>query len=254
MFSRNVCILLLVGFVMSVSGCLKSSDVLGEDEQVITNSAYSITSEDSSEIEQEDCILDRSNNTSSVDDLITTTYPKELLLENYVDKMYNYIEMTEINSQCKIECIRKINDQKYYTVQKSSEGGILYSLFTKSDDAFKLGGDISDLEKTVIVNWYVEDSLKKEEFDKIKISSSTLDDVKKIDPYGFYPVDLAPYRGRTLDYEESHHLTTDGYSVDVIYEGYENKYIVKDIKIDKADKYSLYEQLLPMDKPDKLLK
>lgn len=73
-------------------------------------------------------------------------------------------------------------------------------------------------------------------------------------PWIILPVDLAPYRGMVLEFETSTHLTVDGYQIIITYLWEAaDQFVVADVEIKKAEKDWLYQQLLPMDRPEKLL-
>ncbi len=249
---KNIFILLLGAIMAGYAGRSDRSDLSEINSTPTIDSAY-VSAGNTANGQEEISIIEKSNNTSRAYDLITRTYPEEALLKFYDKDRFNYTPMTALNAVCEIECIRKINDNKYYTIHISDSGGILYSMFSKDNNGvFKVSGSSTD---DVVNTWYVKKIITKSEFEKLKINSSTLKDVKNIDMYGFYSVDLAPYLGSVMEYGGSSHLTADGYKISVIYYlALDGECIVTDVTIEKADENSLYGSLLPMDRPENLLK
>ena len=254
MILKYIYIILLGVAVMGNTGCSNESDALisaVDNPSEIMHTVESKIPWNAPPLENapsEEIILEKLNNTTSVHELVTTTYPKETLLGYYT----RYICMVNVDIECKIECIREIGKDRYYTVHKSDDGGILYSLFSRSKDGFLKVG--SDNTNTILTNWYVSREVRKSDFENLKVNFSTVNDVKQIDPYGFYPVDLAPYRGMVLEFETSMHLTTDGYQVIITYLWEDaDKFVVTDVKIEEASENSFYQQLLLMDRPENLL-
>ena len=249
---KSIYIFLLGGMILSIAGCSQKLNMVEINATSTLDGSYTICTESTYNTEKENHITGRSNNITCAYDLITNIYPEEILLKYHESDMFKHTVMSDLNDECEIECIRKINDNKYYTIHISDTGGILYSLFSKDDNGvFKIGDNNTD---TVLNTWYVSKNITKSCFETLKINFSTVKDVKNIDMYGFYPIDLAPYRGRVLDYEESYHLTADGYKINVIYNlERNNEYVIKNVIIEKADENSLYGQLLKMDRPEYLL-
>ena len=204
----------------------------------------------------EEIVLARIDNTASAHNLISQIYSKETLLRYYSSPFYSSNTcMVNVDVDCKIECIRKADEDRYYTIHKSDDGGLLYLFFTRGKDGFlEVGGDTN--RDTVLTNWYVSDEVRKSDFEKLILNSSTLSDVKKLDPYGYYPIDLyGKVSNTTIALDNSVHLTTDGYQVFIIYgwDDQDNR-IATDVKIEEAGESSFYQQLLPMDRPENLLK
>ena len=190
----------------------------------------------------EEDLLKRVNNETPASELITTFYPQNELLK------FNYytICMVNVDLDCKIECLRKIDDNKYYSIHKADSGGTLYLLYERNEDGYLW------TEKT----WYFHEELKKEDFGALLLKKSYDGDVKKLDPYSRY---IMGYTGVVNTQLISNHQTVDGYSITIVYtENIEpdserpvlgRRYIVKDVVAEKrAD--SIYAQLLPMDRPD----
>ena len=142
MYIKRICYCLLIFIIsMSISGC--SSDVPSEADI------------------RESEILSRVDNTASVDDLITVTYPEENLVNDLLNfsNSHTYgISMVNANMEYKIECIRKVGKDKYYTIHKSDNGGILYMYFTKSRDGYLR--NIKDTNKYMVCRWYVSKEVK----------------------------------------------------------------------------------------------
>lgn len=187
----------------------------------------------------EEEIVAKSDNVTSSQVLMKKQYQEDMLLEYAIPNMC----LVNFATVFDIECLRKIDEDTYYCLLPSEEGGLLYLLFKRDIDGNLRVGEVDSI-------WYVKKEIKASYFEQLDINQSTVDDVKKIDPYGSYSTDLAPYRGMVLESESSRHFTTDGSQVLITYELNKNgSFVVTDIKIQEADSMSLYMQLLSMDKP-----
>ena len=192
----------------------------------------------------EEDLLKRVNNQTPASELITTFYPQNELLKFNS----NTICMVNVDLDCKIECLRKIGDDKYYSIHKAENGGTLYLLYGRNKDRYLRTED----------TWYFHEELKKEDFDALLMKKSYDGDIKKLDPFASY---LMGYTGYVTDSPSSAHQTVDGYTIKVVYTGNMEQdsngrsilgryCIVKDVVAEKkAD--SIYAQLLPMDRPDR---
>lgn len=127
-------------------------------------------------------------------DLATTTYSGVELLD-----IINYNgSMDELDSMYPMECVRSINNG--YRVSYVGDDSVATIVFDKSGN--KISGKVYTLEHT------------KNKFDTLTKGHS-LDDVKKISPYGEY---LFLYTGRNDSPRLSSHFTRDGYLITVEYD------------------------------------
>ena len=87
-------------------------------------------------------ILSRINNTLTCEDLITQTYSINDIYHRSGFGYYfsakahsGYFEtLQSVNDMCKIECIRDIGDNFYYSVFRIQEGGYVFSFFSKENN------------------------------------------------------------------------------------------------------------------------
>lgn len=240
-FKRGFIILLI--FLNGISGCAVYQTYMPDTSQSANERHQDEL------IQAEKSILSRINNTDNADSLIKTSYPENSLLK-YCEK---FMSILDIDMECKIECIRKIGDDQYYTLHRSDNGGILYLLFARNDKGIL---QVNDNTSYIMQSqWYVSKEICISDFERLDINSSTVDDVKAIDLYGSYTTDFAPYRGAKLEQEMSEHFTTDGYTVLIKYvQNTDGVFVVAGISIEPAGNTSLYSKILPADRPKNLIR
>ena len=89
----------------------------------------------------------------------------------FVTESSNILTVEEYNTKFQIECLRKPNDNSLYSINKTDSGGVLYTFF---------GGSHED--NNLYCWYYVLKSLEYNDFQSIVSETSTIDDVKQIDP------------------------------------------------------------------------
>lgn len=134
------------------------------------------------------------DNRSALSDLLHTKYSLQDLKEYFGDVppnetvMYSStnisseLEISDVNTEFPIECVRKTNYHVYYSVYGVEEGGLYYVFWNKyvsiSDDA---AINTDDDRVYVYFTAYISSLKDSADFDDIKSEESTAEDVAKID-------------------------------------------------------------------------
>lgn len=151
-------------------------------------------------------ILKKVNNDASIDELIT----HDIDITNKHLAWYGHT-LEEINEMYNIECLRK-NKNKYYAIFHTTSDCWLIYLF---DQEFS---EKSGKNEYVVESYMCFDKIVTlDDFKTLIVNESTLNDVRKIDPYGnevFYASSSDPV---------SCHDTFDGYHVEIFYSFDEEK-------------------------------
>ena len=177
------------------------------------------------------------NNMNSIISKSDNKTPKDQLITKEFDIKYSGVEwldktLLQIDELYNIECLRCISNDMYYSVTKDTNGAYLYLLFEKCNGVFK-----------VIDYLYYDTVVYKSDFENLSINTSTIDEVRRIDKYGYEM--LGPSTGR-LPF--SSHQTIDGFRVEITYNfDSTGKYIVFDIQYTLSDDL-LVNKILPLDK------
>ena len=220
-------ILLMVGFLIAcLSSCKKSPDpymMQGSNEYP---AEQSMDAEWDRDFEITESILERLDNDTPYDELIT----KEIDIHDFLSEYtcsYGYTVppfIGELDDDFTIECLRK-NDADYlYSVHKVKQGGLLYLFYGNTEGYIQSSWDY----------YYVVKPVSKAEFKKIKIGS-TIEDVEAIDPA------TTIFKQHIVDYIESNttsevnddgcmtvHYLTDG-SYRIYYEMKDERFFVTNI-------------------------
>ncbi|MDL2273889.1 hypothetical protein LJC34_05055 [Oscillospiraceae bacterium OttesenSCG-928-G22] len=149
-------------------------------------------------------ILKLANNRKGYDKLIQTTYTHEELMQLILLEAPIY----DIEQLAPIECLRKLSDEAYYSVHQSDEGELLFLVYSL----------YNGVHYTRTRIWLMHKPLVREDFSSLVVGVSTLDDVRRIDPYGSERYMLGnpgPADGKP----RSSHYTVDGQSACIKYEG-----------------------------------
>lgn len=161
------------------------------------------------------------NNETNSEELITSIYE---INDYYEDVYMSGYSIDEVNEKYKIECFRQVNSI-FYALIKSSTGGKLFVFFDKRRDN----------EYRVYTSWYTEKEITLEDFNRLELGVSGLDDVRRIDKFGeeIALSSLVGYPPADLLINASFHYTKDEYYVYITYETKGDSQIVKEIKASK---------------------
>jgi|GEM_PF-2831848 len=147
------------------------------------------------------------NNTNNIDELIKKTIDKDK-----IDILNMNIQYLIENNY--IECLRKINDDYFYVIFKTTNNNYLVLLYNISFSYYPID------------KWYVYE-LYSSSFDKINSYVTSLSDIKSIDPHGNYNSFFIDSSTKWF----SKHYTIDGYTIIVNYVTNEsNDFVVENIK------------------------
>lgn len=237
---KKLCLLLLVIFIFTSCDNKKITNFTNStDSKVSTNSNISTSNKSKAEL------VDMNNNTNNAesvynekikkehdsiiakvtddtfDNVITKSMPQSI--GNYLmytfDPIRSY-QVTPINfdHDYKIEIIRKVNNQRMYTIHKTDSNGLFYSFFE--------GENVSDgswLYNTV----YSCKKLNKSDFNNVKIGDA-ISKIEQINPCTTLWSDLAQ-KNELESFEESV-LLTDGLLLIGYKKGSNSMYCVTDIQ------------------------
>ena len=187
---KSLLIIIIVLSVSTVIGCGKENNKMKTEKK----------------------ILKIVNNVTLKENIIT----QKINIKPFNDiNMYGY-SIEEFNKVFQIECLRSNND-KYYAIFNSKNNGWLYILFESINNKY-----------TVTDILYYETPIYKNDFEKLIVNISSIEDVREIDRFGnevLYASSIEP---------SSFHNTLDGYNILIKYKGYPQNYVVSEIKIEKS--------------------
>ena len=159
---------------------------------------------------------------------------------------YSDISLEQLDGQMLLQCLRKVDDERYYAVYQDRGGTYIYLLFKYADSKYY---NIYNADQMIIHEvWYPRVELYKDDFEQLQVGESRVKDVKKLDP-GTAPTGWDLGRMPTPEYEYhkfSTHYTWDGYHVVI---GYDEDMTVANIFVEQAPEDSLPMLLLALDRP-----
>ena len=187
---KKVLIVLLVFSILTacLSSCKKNPDpymMQGSNEYP---AEQSMDAEWDRDFEITESILERLNNDTPYDELIT----KEIDIHAFLSKYANahlYITLPfigDVDEEFPIECLRKNDADYFYTIYKVKQGGLLYAFYYTSEYYIQYSWDY----------YYVVKPVNKSDFKTIEIGS-TIEDVEEIDPA------TTAYKRHIIEYTES---------------------------------------------------
>lgn len=145
-------------------------------------------------------ILSMVNNEVNADDVISTTYSPDVLMDLPCG---NYAE-NELFEKTPPECVRLSEDGKYaYFVYKSDDGHYAFIFYSFEYNTFP-----------IIFQPYLGQCVSSIDFDNLEIGRTTLSEIMDMDPYGDY---ISLHLGLVPKEYMTRHYTSDGYMVTVYY-------------------------------------
>lgn len=199
-------VIILLLFTLLLSSC-KDND--GASSEHVTTSTVSTEGEsviqsnaNSNESAVEKSILDRIDNTTAYERLITKTIRMSEFIETFDRDPGKFLNgslphISQIDQEIGIQCIRRNKSGTLYSVHMVEEGGLLYIIYNESEHA----------GFTYIRNWYyVKKPLSYEDFSSIQVGSS-ITDVKKVDPStDVYLERLKKFKEEVREFRTYHYL------------------------------------------------
>ena len=200
-----------------------------------------------------DSILDRINNTSPYDELIT----KEIDINLFISKcdpdptipLFTSISLiTKVDTEFGVECLRKTEANTLYSVHKVKQGGLLYVFYR--NHSYETTGNYTEIK-----NWYyLKNKLKYQDFSSV-VNGTDIKKVADIDPATNIFIERANKYDKSLGTATYHYLE-DGILMlfyeykngefEVIGQDYQEDFQVKlFLKEAKEEQYN--GRVLPMD-------
>ncbi len=164
---------------------------------------HQTTTDLASVLERQDEILSRLNNRKPYDELIKKTVDIDAFLQKFEPSPYGltaHPSIVDIDENIGIECLRKSESGKYYSVHELKQGGLLYLFYIS----------YSDEDPLWLHTWFVsQKSLSYADFSGIAVGS-TLEAVKAIDPVAsIYEQRVKTFKP-AVDVLYTQHYLTDG--------------------------------------------
>lgn len=173
-------------------------------------------------------IIQKTENTKSFDEL-EAKYPRTSL-EILLQKGMN---IESLNKVLEIECIKKINERKYYTIHKGNDGSAGVAVWINEKDTLVCSDSkvfYKKMSKNELLN-LIDEEASRDYF------------IKNIEGYYTEP---GPTLIATL---HSHHYTSDGYCIYICYTDYVDNSILSIVPISVVIEKKNYKQ-----KEDKIMK
>ena len=209
-------------------------------------------------------ILALVDNTTDKEKLITQSYKFNKKTKNYIfmpmwflgsaygweqsvlgtPDLYSF-QLAELDKYIEIQCLRQPDPEHLYAVFRDNKGNWYYALFLYYEDGQNSHWYVWEV-------WYPYKKMYKSDFEKLRSGSSTVKDVKKIDPYadfqwygksGHIQLNADKYAGETTI-----NSTWDGYTVKIFYSKTDKT--VAEVRFSQNEAYALHTYLLPIDLPE----
>ena len=204
-----IVITVIIAIVLGALFMMKSVDNSQTESVPTSTPVKDFSIEDQEKL---DLILERIDNSTPYDKLITYIIDINDFIEEYYTKSFDFHSnynssnlplITKFNDKFEIECLRTTDTGEMYSVHKVKQGGLLYVFYIIKTDSPQRGRYVE------IKGWYyAEKNLKFEDFSSIE-NGASIDKVVEIDPATEVFIEIARHLNID-DKMKSTHYTEDG--------------------------------------------